>query len=101
MIFWNILDEVFQSLKISSVILLEERGVDFTMLFYWNGEADYGQEVFSDKLETFRILVFRVLQTSTAIYCGEICREKELPGCVKLLFQARKDKALHTHIVFF
>lgn len=99
-IFWNILDEVFQSLKISSVILLEERGVDFTVLFYWNGEAGYGQEVFSDKLETFRILVFRVLQTSTAIYCGEICGEKELPGCVNPLFQARKDNVRQESRIF-
>lgn len=99
-IFWNILDEVFQSLRVSAVILLGEKGADFTVLFYWNWEAAYEQEVFSDKLEIFRILAFRVLQTTTAIYCGEICGSKELPGCMKPLLQAQKDNVRQEGRVF-
>ncbi len=96
----NILDEVFQSLKVSSIILLGEQGADFTVLFYWRGDSAYEREVLSDRLDTFRILASRVLMTETAIYCGEVCKRDGLFGCTQPLFQIRKDNVRQESRVF-
>lgn len=100
LIYQNVLDELFQALKVYSIILLEEDGADFTVLMYWNGEAAYTREVIADKLEDFRILLFRVLQTTTAIYCGEACGPEKLLSCTEPLFQARKNNVRQESRVF-
>lgn len=99
-IYQNIVDEVFQALKVSGVILLEERGVNFTILFYWNRELSYDRELLSGKLETFRILAFRVLMTEIAIYCGEVCEWDGLFGCTQPLCQIRKDNVRQESRIF-
>lgn len=100
LIYQNVLDELFQALKVFSIILLDEDGTDFTVLLYWNGEAAYTREVIADKLEDFRILLFRVLQTTAAIYCGETCEPGKLLCCAEPLFQAKKDNVRQESRVF-
>lgn len=100
MIYQNILDEVFQALEVSAIILLGERGGDFTTLFYWKQGEICEREVFADRLETFRILAFRVLQTAAAVYCGEICARKELFECTMPLLRTRKDNVRQVSRIF-
>lgn len=100
LIYQNILDEVFQDLKVFSIILLEENRMNFAILLYWKRELAYEREVLSEKLETFRILAYRVLQTATAIYCGEVCDPGEISSHARPLFQAKKDNVRRESRVF-
>lgn len=100
LIYKNILDEVFHELKVFSIILLEEESRDFIILLYWNQELSYTETAFAEKLESFRILSFRVLQTQMAIYCGNICRPVEFSACLKPLFQNKMNNVSHESRVF-
>lgn len=100
LIYQNVLDEVFQALKVYSIVLLEEDGTDFTVLMYWRRDAAYERETIADRLDTFRILLFRVLQTTTAIYCGEICEPGMLQSSAEPLFQIQKDNVRRESRVF-
>ena len=70
------------------------------MLLYWKRELAYEREVISDKLESFRILSFRVLMTTMAIYCGNVCAPAELPKYSLPLFQAQRDNVRQESRVF-
>lgn len=100
LIYQNVLDEVFQDLKVFSIILLEENSTDFAILLYWKRELSYETEALSEKLESFRILAFRALQTSMAIYCGRACGPAELVKYSQPLFQAKRDNVRRESRVF-
>lgn len=100
LIYQNILDEVFQELGVYSIVMLEENSTDFAMLLYWKRELAYEREVISNKLESFRILSFRVLMTTMAIYCGNVCGPAELPKYSLPLFQAQRDNVRQESRVF-
>lgn len=100
LIYQNILDEVFQELGVYSIVMLEENSTDFAMLLYWKRQLAYEREVISDKLESFRILSFRVLMTTMAIYCGNVCGPAELPKYSLPLFQAQRDNVRQESRVF-
>lgn len=100
LIYKNILDEVFQTLQVLSIVLLEEIPLDFIVLLYWKRDMAYEREVFADKLESFRILLERVLETEAAIYCGEVGEPTDLPALVGPLFQARTDNVRRESRVF-
>ncbi|MCM1026698.1 MAG: response regulator [Roseburia sp.] len=100
LIYQNILDEVFQALKVYSIILLEEEGTDFTVLLYWDKEAPHTREIIAESLENFRILLFRVMQTTAAVYCGEAGGPEKLLRCAELLLQAKTDNVRQESRVF-
>lgn len=100
LMYQNILDEIFQEMQVYSIVLLDENKKDFTVLLYWQQGLVYEQEVISKVLETFRILLFRVLQTTTAVYCGEPCELEALPSHAKPLFQAKTDNVRKESRVF-
>lgn len=100
LIYQNILDEVFQDLKVFSIILLEENSTDFAILLYWKKELAYEAETLTEKLESFRILAYRVLLISMAIYCGRACGPKALVKYSQPLFQAKKDNVRRESRVF-
>lgn len=100
LIYQNILDEVFQDLKVFSIILLEENSTDFAILLYWEKELAYEAEALTEKLESFRILAYRVLLISMAIYCGRACCLKALVKYSQPLFQAKKDNVRRESRVF-
>ena len=100
LIYQNVLDEVFQDLKVFSIILLKENSTDFAILLYWKRELSYETEALSEKLESFRILAFRALQTSMAIYCGRACGPAELVKYSQPLFQAKRDNVRRESRVF-
>jgi two-component system response regulator YesN len=100
LIYQNILDEVFQDLKVYSIIVLEENSTDFAILLYWKKELAYETGTLSGKLESFRILAYRVLLTSMAIYCGRACEPSELVKYSQPLFQAKKDNVRRESRVF-
>lgn len=100
LIYQNVLDEVFQDLKVFSIILLKENSTDFAILLYWKRELSYETEELSEKLESFRILAFRALQTSMAIYCGRACGPAELVKYSQPLFQAKRDNVRRESRVF-
>ncbi len=100
LIYQNVLDEVFEALRVFSIILLEEDGPDFIVLLYWKRELSYGRETIAERLEVFRILLFRILQTGAAIYCGEVCEPKRLASSAEPLFQARKDNVRRESRIF-
>ncbi len=101
LIYQNVLDEVFQAQQVFSIVLLGEEGMDFTVLLYWKREQIYDREGIAEKLEAFRILLFRVLQTTAAIYCGDVCEPGELASCVEPLFRAKKDNVRRDSRLFF
>lgn len=100
LIYQNVLDEVFWAMKVFSIILLEEGGKGFTVLLYWRRKAAYEREAIADRLEAFRILLFRVLQTTAAIYCGEVCEPEKLFNCAEPLYRAKKDNVRQESRVF-
>lgn len=100
LIYQNILDEVFGDWEISSIILLEEKGMDFVILLYWKKEQACERGIFSERLETFRILSSRVLLTTMALYCGRECEPEGLENCLKPLFQAKMDNVRRESRVF-
>ena len=100
LIYQNVLDEVFQAQQVFSIILLEENGADFTVLLYWKKELAYDREMFADRLEVFRILLSRILQTTAAIYCGEVCEPVELVSYVEPLLRVQKDNVRRESRVF-
>lgn len=100
LIYQNILDEVFQELGVYSIVMLKENSTDFAMLLYWKRQLAYEREVIADKLESFRILSFRVLLTTMAIYCGNVCGPAELPKYSLPLFQAQRDNVRQESRVF-
>lgn len=99
-IYQNVLDEVFQAQQVFSIILLEENGADFTVLLYWKKELAYDRELIADRLEVFRILLSRILQTTAAIYCGEVCEPVELVSYVEPLLRVQKDNVRRESRVF-
>ncbi len=100
LIYQNVLDEVFQAQQIFSMVLLGEEGADFTVLLYWKREQEYEREVIAERLEVFRILLLRVLQTTAAIYCGEVCEPEEMASCMEPLFRSKKDNVRRDSRIF-
>ena len=99
-IYQNILDEVFQSLHVRSIIMLEENRKDFALLLYWNKELSHDRETLVEKLEEFRILAFRVLQTSVAVYCGDFAIPADFASIMSPLLQARDNNVRQESRVF-
>jgi YesN/AraC family two-component response regulator len=100
LIYGNILDEVFQELKVFNIILLEENSRDFMMLLYWKREFSYQEKGLAERLERFRILAYRVLLTEVAIYCGKICHPEELAACSKPLLEEKRNNVGRESRVF-
>lgn len=100
LIYQNILDEVFQEMYVHSIVLIEKNCRNIVICLYWKQELSYEREMLADKLESFRILSLRVLQTAVAIYCGRICGAMELPKCTQPLFSTMRDNVRQESRVF-
>ena len=77
-IYQNILSELFESLLVSEIVLLEEEENDFFVLMYWQRKRAYTVEKILERLESFRVLFYKLLQTQIAVYCGDICEAENL-----------------------
>lgn len=99
-IYQNILSELFESLLVSEIVLLEEEENDFFVLMYWQRKRAYTVEKILERLESFRVLFYKLLQTQIAVYCGDICEAENLAEKSRPLFSALKNNVRRGSRVF-
>lgn len=99
-IYLNILNELFEMLLVRAIVLLEEEKNDFFVLLYWTREKKYAEQLIIEKLENFRILFYKLLETQIAIYCGDVCEPERIAEKSVLLFQALRSNVRKGSKVF-
>lgn len=99
-VYYNIMDEIMNPLKMVNVLMLNENGDNFYVILCMQDEDEPERARILEKLETLKSFFEKHIQSKVAIFFGENSELNGLRKSSQLIFQAEKNNVCKESKIF-